>query len=144
MTDSSVEIPSLIKAAEAAFQHAVAPSSGFRVGAALQTEQGVIVTGCNIESPVYLGICAERVALFKALSEGFRQFFALALVCEEGVACPPCGTCRQLLWEFAPTLQVITVDIGKPPRIYKMSDLLPAPFERGDRDPFRAKKKTPI
>ncbi|MDA0737484.1 MAG: cytidine deaminase [Nitrospirae bacterium] len=144
MTESFLDIPLLIKTAEAAFQHAVAPSSGFRVGAVLQTEDGVLFTGCNIESPVYLGMCAERVALFKALSEGFRRFYALALVCEEGMACPPCGTCRQLLWEFAPSLQVITVDTGKPPQIYKIIDLLPIPFERGERDPFRTKKNSSI
>ena len=110
MSHLPLDIPQLIKAAEAAWQHAVAPSSGFRVGSALQTEQGAILTGCNIESPVYLGICAERVALFKALSDGFRKFLALAIVCEEGLPCYPCGTCRQLLWEFAPGLKIILVD----------------------------------
>ena len=129
----------LFKEAEAAFQHAVAPSSGFRVGAALQTKEGTIFRGCNIESPVYLGICAERVALFKALSEGARQFERLAIVCEEGVPCPPCGTCRQLLWEFAPGLQILVSSQDGTPQIYPIEDLLPVVFERGSRQPFRQK-----
>jgi len=141
MPEYTLDVDPLIKAAQAAFQHSVAPSSGFHVGAALLTQQGPLFTGCNIESPVYLGMCAERVALFKALSEGFRIFCALALVCEEGIACPPCGTCRQLLWEFAPTLQVILVETGQSPSIYPITDLLPVPFERGERDPFRRKNK---
>ena len=137
MSEQPLDIQPLIKAAEAAYQHAVAPSSGFRVGAALQTDHGAILTGCNIESPVYLGICAERVALFKALSEGFRKFLALAIVCEEGVHCPPCGTCRQLLWEFAPGLQIILVDKCGTIQLHVIEDLLPKVFERGDRKPFK-------
>ena len=137
MSEQPLDISPLIKAAEAALQYAVAPSSGFRVGAALQTDQGAIFTGCNIESPVYLGMCAERVALFKALSEGFREFMALAIVCEERVSCLPCGTCRQLLWEFARGLQVITVDADQGTLFHSIEELLPIPFERGSRDPFR-------
>ncbi len=138
MSEQPLEIQPLIKAAEAAFQHAVAPSSGFRVGAALQTQKGALFTGCNIESPVYLGICAERVALFKALSEGFREFLALAIVCEEGVACSPCGTCRQLLWEFAPGLKIVLVDEQGAAQCHAIEDLLPKVFERGGRNPFKS------
>jgi len=130
----------LIKAAEAAYKHAVAPSSGFHVGAALQTQDGPVCTGCNIESPVYLGVCAERVALFKALSEGYRKFLALAIVCEEGVHCPPCGTCRQLLWEFAPHLQIIVVDKEGTIQTFSIEELLPDVFERGGRNPFKNKR----
>jgi len=137
MSEQPLDIQPLIKAAEAAYQHAVAPSSGFRVGAALQTDHGAILTGCNIESPVYLGICAERVALFKALSEGFRKFLALAIVCEEGVPCPPCGTCRQLLWEFAPGLKIILMDKCGTTQLHTIEGLLPEVFERGDRKPFK-------
>ena len=129
----------ILKEAESAYQFAVAPSSGFRVGAALRSKDGRIFTGCNIESPVYLGICAERVALFKALSEGSRDFDALAIVCEEGVPCPPCGTCRQLLWEFAPGLQVIVSGLDGSPLTYPIETLLPNVFERGGRRPFRPK-----
>lgn len=137
MPEPLFDIPSLIKAAEAAYQHSVAPSSGFRVGAALLTDQGPILTGCNIESPVYLGICAERVALFKGLSDGFRKFVALAIVCEERVPCPPCGTCRQLLWEFAPGLKIILVDNCGITQCHTIEDLLPNVFERGNRKPFK-------
>ncbi len=133
------DITHLLKEAEAAYQYAVAPSSGFRVGTALQSSDGRLFTGCNIESPVYLGVCAERVALFKALSEGSREFEALAIVCEEGLPCPPCGTCRQLLWEFAPALQIIVRGQNGVPLTYTIEDLLPAVFERGDRQPFRPK-----
>lgn len=138
MSEPSLDIQPLLKAAEAAFQHAVAPSSGFRVGAALLTQQGPLFTGCNIESPVYLGMCAERVALFKALSEGFRTFVAMALVCEEGIPCPPCGTCRQLLWEFAPGLQVVLVDTCGTPQFHAIENLLPNVFDRGGRNPFKS------
>jgi len=129
----------LLKEAESAYQYAVAPSSGFRVGTALRSRDGRVFTGCNIESPVYLGVCAERVALFKALSEGTREFEALAIVCEEGLPCPPCGTCRQLLWEFAPALQIIVREQNGGPLTYAIEDLLPAVFERGGRQPFRPK-----
>ncbi len=139
MQENSLDINQLIKVAGLASQHAVAPSSRFRVGAALLTKHGSVYTGCNIESPVYLGICAERVALFKGLSEGARLFVALAIVCEEGGPCPPCGTCRQLLWEFAPSLQIILVEEDGSPRVHIIEDLLPGPFERGGRKPFEEK-----
>jgi len=139
MSEQPLDIQPLLKAAEAALSHAVAPSSGFRVGAALLTQQGPLFTGCNIESPVYLGMCAERVSLFKALSEGFRKFVALGIVCEEGVPCPPCGTCRQLLWEFAPGLQIVLVDKSGIPQFHTIENLLPNVFERGGRNPFRNK-----
>lgn len=93
--------------------------------------------GCNIENPVYLGICAERVALFKALSEGAREFKYLAVVCEDNIPCVPCGTCRQVLWEFAPSLNIIVLNEGGTLSILPILDLLPSPFERGERDPFR-------
>lgn len=139
MPEQPLDIDPIIKAAEAAFQNAIAPSSGFRVGAALLTKAGPVFTGCNIESPVYLGICAERVALFKALSEGVRTFVALAIVCEESVPCPPCGTCRQLLWEFAPGLQIVLVDKSGTPQFHSIENLLPNVFERGERNPFKSK-----
>ncbi|RMH32575.1 MAG: cytidine deaminase [Nitrospirae bacterium] len=138
----SLSSPDLLAAARAALQWAVAPSSNFRVGAALLTPQQTIYTGCNIESPVYLGICAERVALFKALSEGARAFIALAVVAEAAVSCLPCGTCRQLLWEFAPNLEIL-VAAHHPSRAenvvrYSLKDLLPFPFERTGHGPFRS------
>ena len=140
MSDQPFDIQSLLKAAEAAYRYAVAPSSRFHVGAALLTQEGPVFTGCNIESPLYLGICSERLALFKALSEGFRKFVALGIVCEEGVHCPPCGTCRQLLWEFAPNLQIVLNDKSENVQTYRIEDLLPNTFDRGGRNPFRNNK----
>ena len=126
----------LVDAARRSIEWAVAPSSKFRVGAALLTKSQTIYTGCNIESPVYLGMCAERVALFKALSEGEREFITLTVVSEEGLPCIPCGTCRQLLLEFAPTLQIVVFD-QHDAHHYNLKDLLPLPFEREGHGPFR-------
>src|SRR5436309_15644052 len=92
----------LLTRARAAMEMAVAPLSRFRVGAALLCDDGSVFTGCNIESPTYLGICAERVALFKALSEGRRGFRAIAIAGGANGGCPPCGVCRAILWECAP------------------------------------------
>ena len=127
----------LLEKAKKALLQAVAPSSNFRVGAALLTRDLKIFTGCNIESPVYLGICAERVALFKALSEGGREFVALAIAFDGPMPLLPCGTCRQLLWEFAPKLKIAVEEKGKV-KTYRLQDLLPIPFERNGRGPFRS------
>ena len=89
-------------AARQARGYAVADYSHFKVGAALETADGTIVTGCNIENATYgLTICAERVAMFKALSEGHREFRRIAIVADTAQPTPPCGACRQILWEFA-------------------------------------------
>jgi cytidine deaminase len=110
---------------------ALANSSNFRVGVALQAKNEKIYQGCNIETITSnLGICAERVALFKALSEGEREFTAIAIVASSGQVCTPCGVCRQLLWEFAPGLEVIMVDRHGHTLIKQMRDLLPIPFDR--------------
>src|SRR5438132_12930734 len=100
----------LLTRARAAMEMAVAPSSKFRVGAALLCDDGSVFTGCNIESPTYLGICAERVAMFKALSEGQRKFAAIGIVCVTNGACSPCLACRQLLWACVPELELILDD----------------------------------
>lgn len=130
-------VENLLQISQKALQHAIAPSSKFRVGSALLGTSGKIYSGCNIESPVYLGLCAERVALFKGLSEGEREFIALVVSCEEDISFTPCGTCRQLLWEFAPSLSIIVPHLDKSPIIYSIQELLPAVFERGNRNPFR-------
>ena len=127
----------LLQKAKNAMQHAVAPSSGFKVGTALLGKSGTVYTGCNIESPVYLGLCAERLALFKGLSEGEQEFQVLAVVCKDNIPCPPCGTCRQLLWEFVPFLQIVLFHSNGTPQVHSIQDLLPAPFERGNQSPFR-------
>lgn len=100
-------VDALMNAAREARAAAYAPYSGFAVGAALQTQDGTIVTGCNIENASYsLSICAERVAFACAIAQGHRRFSALAIVGPEGVDTPPCGACRQFASEFARDLQV--------------------------------------
>ncbi|MGB9859799.1 MAG: cytidine deaminase, partial [Moorellaceae bacterium] len=119
----------LLRAAADAQKSAYAPYSGFRVGAALLTSRGRIYQGCNIENISYgLTVCAERVALWKALSEGERSFVALAVVGGELPACFPCGACRQVLVEFAPDLEIITGQPGQSLVLRRLSELLPDAF----------------
>jgi cytidine deaminase len=128
----------LLTRARAAMKMAVAPSSKFRVGAALLCDDGSVFTGCNIESPTYLGICAERVALFKALSEGRRGFTTIAIAGGANGGCPPCGACRQILWEFAPSLEVLLEDGRGGFTQRRIMDYFPEPFDRSKVDPTRA------
>lgn len=124
------DIDNLLSLAKEAVARARAPYSGFRVGAALLTAGGDAFTGCNIENPsLTLTMCAERVALFKALSEGHTSFTAMAIVSADGRYCYPCGTCRQLLWEFAPGL-VLFLGSEKGIRKLALDELLPHPFNR--------------
>ena len=121
----------LVKAALEARAKAVAPYSRFKVGAALLTDAGKIVTGVNIESASYgLTCCAERVALFKALSEGHRKFSAIAVVARIPEGPAPCGACRQLLAEYAPKAIVWVADSRKSasPRQFSVRALLPSAF----------------
>lgn len=121
----------LIDAAGEAARRAVAPHSGFKVGAALLISGGEIVTGANVESASYgLTCCAERVALFKALSEGRMAVRALAVVADVRGGPMPCGACRQLLAEYAPDAVVWVADARRPARIreFTVRELLPAPF----------------
>jgi cytidine deaminase len=105
------EITTLIEKAISASRNAYTPYSDYPVGAALQTPDGVIFTGCNVENAAYpVTICAERTALVKAVSEGYRQFEAIAVVTRNGGS--PCGMCRQMLYEFAPDLRVIIADMS--------------------------------
>lgn len=120
----------LIAAARKARRHAQAAFSGFKVGAALETADGTIVTGCNIENATYgLTICAERVAMFKALSEGHRRFRRIAIVADTKTPTPPCGACRQILWEFGADLEVILANLRRETGRYRLADLLPSPFD---------------
>jgi cytidine deaminase len=120
----------LIGAAARAREHAHAPYSKFRVGAALRTNSGRIFTGCNVENSTYgLTLCAERVAVFKALSEGERSFDAVAVVADTQRLTPPCGACRQILWEFCRDAQVILANLGGQIIVRRMSDLLPDAFD---------------
>lgn len=120
----------LIDAARRAREHAHASFSGFKVGAALETEDGQIVTGCNIENATYgLTVCAERVAMFKALSEGHTRFKRIAVVADTHAPTPPCGACRQILWEFGGDLEVVLANLAMPKGRYRLQDLLPMPFD---------------
>lgn len=126
MTDSSTQ--TLVEAAIAASKHAYIPYSGYAVGAALQAADGTVYGGCNVENAAYSPtICAERTALVKAISEGQRQFDAIAVVTKDGGS--PCGTCRQMLYEFAPHLRVIIADFaGKIRFDGPLAELLPLGF----------------
>ena len=120
----------LVAAARTARLNAHADYSGFKVGAALETEDGTIVTGCNIENATYgLTLCAERVAMFKAISEGHRSFRRVAIVADTDNPTPPCGACRQILWEFGGDLEVILANLQRETGRFGMSTLLPVPFD---------------
>ena len=121
----------LVAAAVDARARAVAPFSNFHVGAALLTRTGEIITGANVESASYgLTCCAERIALFKALTDGKRDFVAVAVAARRDGGATPCGACRQLLAEYAPNAVVLVVDSAQPARVrqYTMAKLLPAAF----------------
>ena len=120
----------LIAAARQARRHAVATFSKFKVGAALETADGVIVTGCNVENATYgLTICAERVAMFKALSDGHRTFRRIAIVADTEAPTPPCGACRQILWEFGGDLEIVLANLRAETGRHGLSALLPLPFD---------------
>jgi len=120
----------LIGAARVARDRAIAPYSHFKVGAALRTADGRIFTGCNVENASYgLTVCAERVALLKALSEGAREFEAIAVVADTAASTPPCGPCRQLLWEYCGDIPVMLANLHEPTGQHQMRDLLPLPFD---------------
>ena len=120
----------LIAAARQARRHARAAFSSFKVGAALETRDGAIVTGCNIENATYgLTICAESVAMFKAVSEGHRHFRRVAIVADTQSPTPPCGACRQILWEFGGDLEVVLANLRRQHGRYRLGDLLPLPFD---------------
>ena len=122
----------LVAAATEARGRAFAPYSKFRVGAALLAEDGTVFTGCNVESASYgLTICAERVALVKGISEGRTRFTAVAVVTDTQRLTPPCGACRQLLWEFAPDATVTLANLAGLTAQYSMRELLPHGFDAG-------------
>jgi cytidine deaminase len=119
----------LVAAARDAEMRAFAPYSGFTVGAALLLADGTIVTGCNIENATYgQTMCAERVALYKALSDGHRQFAAIAITAAVPRPTPPCGACRQLLWEFCGDIPVIMANADEVTMRTTLGALLPEPF----------------
>ncbi|HXF70756.1 MAG TPA: cytidine deaminase [Thermoflexus sp.] len=122
-----MEDRALIELALRMRERAYAPYSGYRVGAALLSDSGQVFTGCNVENAVYpLGLCAERVAVFKAISEGEHRFTVIAIATENGGT--PCGACRQVLSEFAPDLRILLVDARGEVRETSLRSLLPEPF----------------
>jgi cytidine deaminase len=121
----------LIAAARVVRLNAHAPYSGFQVGAALETEGGNIITGCNVENATFgLTICAERVAIVKAISEGHGKFTRIAIVADTDAPTPPCGACRQILWEFGGDLEIILANLESVTGMYRLAQLLPLPFDR--------------
>ena len=137
-TDAATGLPAddvdwgvLRDAATAAMRRAYAPYSSFPVGAAALTDDGRIVSGCNIENATLgLTMCAERVALLKALSEGHRTFTQIAVIADTEAPTPPCGACRQLLWEFCGDLEIHLANLDRHLSSHQLADLLPLPFDQ--------------
>ena len=120
----------LVQAALAARQNAVAPYSHFLVGAALETDGGEIFTGCNVENATYgLTVCAERVAIWKALSEGRRKFTRIVVAADSDSLTPPCGACRQIIWEYCGDVPVVLVNLQDQRERFQMKELFPKAFD---------------
>jgi cytidine deaminase len=120
----------LAASALAARENAFAPFSKFKVGAAVESVDGRMFTGCNIENATYgLTICAERVAVFKAISEGARRFQRVAVAADTDKLTPPCGACRQVLWEFCGDVEITLVNLRGKTESYRLQELFPKPFD---------------
>ena len=120
----------LVEAAKAARENSYAPFSDFRVGAALETEDGEIISGCNVESASYgLTVCAERVAIWKAISEGKHEIKNIAVVADTEELTPPCGVCRQIIWEFGGNVPVTLANLNGKRETLEMKELLPRAFD---------------
>ena len=120
----------LLTAALAAREHAFAPFSKFKVGAAVQGLDGRIHTGCNVENATYgLTICAERLAIFKGVSEGATRFKRVAVAADTDRLTPPCGACRQILWEFCGDIEIVLVNPRGKIETHRLKNLLPKPFD---------------
>jgi cytidine deaminase len=129
-SDCVAQDADLVAVARRAREHACAAFSHFKVGAALQTVGGEVISGCNIENATYgLTICAERVAMFKALSDGHRRFTRIAIVADTEEPTPPCGACRQILWEFGGDLEIVLANLTRETGRHRLHDLLPLPFD---------------
>ncbi len=120
----------LMAAATAVRENAYAPYSDFKVGAAVETEDGDIYVGCNVESASYgLTVCAERVAIWKGISRGEKRFSRIAVVVDTEELTPPCGVCRQIIWEFCGDVPVILSNLNGKSETIQMSELLPRAFD---------------
>ncbi len=120
----------LVAAARRARRNAVAPYSNFKVGAALETTDGTVIAGVNVENATYgLTVCAERVAMFTALAAGHRKFRRIAIVADTEAPTPPCGACRQILWEFGGDIAVTLANLRRVTGQHQLADLLPLPFD---------------
>jgi len=120
----------LMDAAIAARESAHAPFSRFKVGAAVEDEAGRIFTGCNIENATYgLTVCAERVAVFKAISEGARKFTRVAIAADTDTLTPPCGACRQILWEFCGDVELVLTNLQGKSETLRLGTLFPRAFD---------------
>lgn len=138
-----VEYKELIKVAQDAKRRAYAPYSHFRVGAALLTSSGHIYSGCNVEISTYaLTLCAERTAIFKAVSEGEKKFKAIAVVSDDPQYIPPCGACRQVLMDLAGNIDFIMVNGKGTGKVLKLAKLLPYAFGRKNLLRTRKKRKS--
>jgi cytidine deaminase len=127
---SEKSLQELIEIAKEARLHSVAPFSNFLVGAAARTADGKVYTGCNVESASYgLTVCGERVAIWKALSEGERDFTELAIVADTESLTPPCGTCRQIIWEFCKNATIILANLQGETQQCSIKELLPRAFD---------------
>jgi len=128
---SDARVPdALIAAALAARENAFAPYSKFKVGAALEDAEGRIHTGCNVENATYgLTVCAERVAVLKAISEGVRRFRRVAIAADAETLTPPCGACRQILWEFCGDIEIVLSNLRGRTETCRLKDLFPKPFD---------------
>ncbi len=132
MTEEQRIETALIAAAKEARERAFAPFSHFLVGAALQSDDGFVIPGCNVESASYgLTMCAERVAVFRAVSEGFRHFKRIAIATDAPSPTPPCGACRQILFEFLPDGEVICANLSGDVVRYSVRELIPHGFDAG-------------
>jgi len=120
----------LVQAALAARGNAFAPYSKFQVGAALEDAEGRVHTDCNVENATYgLTVCGERVAVLKAGSEGARKFRRIAIAADTDALTPPCGACRQILWEFCGDIEVVLANLGGKTESYRLKELFPKPFD---------------
>ena len=127
---SIIEMDRLIQAAREVRERAHAPYSGFKVGAAIEDEHGRVFTGCNVENASYgLSVCAETAAVLKAISEGAAKLKRIAVVADSSTLTPPCGACRQILWEFCGDLELTMANLSDKEETVLMKQIFPRPFD---------------